>query len=176
METIGGGVMKERIIVIPGKVAAKGRPRFTKAGHTYTPEKTVAYEDLVKLTYMGKYGQDVLEGPLSATIIHCMAPTKTDKAKKSLYEQMLRGDIPPTKKPDLDNVVKSVLDSLNGIAYKDDAQVCELIVSRVYFRCDCLVVTIKECTTAPYYIGRAERDLSSDADRLPFDELEVEDD
>lgn len=163
--------MTERIIVIPGKVAAKGRPRFTRAGHTYTPEKTVAYEDLVKLTYMGKYGQDKMDGPLSALVIHCMTPPKS--ASKKDTAKMLAGEIAPTKKPDLDNVAKTALDALNGIAYSDDSQVCELNVSRVYFKCDCLIVTLKECITSLYYICRAERDLGSDADRLPFDELEV---
>ena len=34
----------------------------------------------------------------------------------------------PMKKPDCDNVVKIVLDSLNKIAYDDDKQVVELTV------------------------------------------------
>ena len=37
-----------------------------------------------------------------------------------------------TKKIDCDNLAKIILDSLNGIAYKDDAQVCELLVSKYY--------------------------------------------
>ncbi|HHL2031183.1 RusA family crossover junction endodeoxyribonuclease [Clostridium perfringens] len=34
----------------------------------------------------------------------------------------------PTKKPDADNIAKIILDSLNGIAYKDDSQIIELMV------------------------------------------------
>lgn len=165
--------MTERIIVIPGKVAAKGRPRFTKAGHTYTPEKTVAYEDLVKLTYMGKYGQDMLEGPLSALIIHCMAPIKSTPKKEAA--RMLAGEVAPTKKPDIDNVAKTALDALNGIAYSDDAQVCELVADRIYYTTDCLIVLLTEHTKAVDYIEVVKRLLKADADRLPFDELEVGD-
>lgn len=33
-----------------------------------------------------------------------------------------------TTKPDIDNVLKAVLDALNGVAYKDDSQVVEVRV------------------------------------------------
>ena len=45
---------------------------------------------------------------------------------------MYRNVIRPTKKPDVDNVAKSILDSLNGMAYKDDSQVVECIVRKWY--------------------------------------------
>lgn len=38
------------------------------------------------------------------------------------------------KKPDVDNLAKIVLDSLNKIAYDDDAQVCRLLVEKRYGR------------------------------------------
>ena len=34
---------------------------------------------------------------------------------------MFKGEMLPTKKPDVDNIIKIILDSLNGLAYKDDA-------------------------------------------------------
>lgn len=37
-----------------------------------------------------------------------------------------------TKKPDLDNLLKAILDGLNGIAYFDDGQVVKLKVEKVY--------------------------------------------
>ena len=45
---------------------------------------------------------------------------------------MRKNMIRPTKKPDSDNVAKAVLDSINGIAYKDDAYVVDLTVSKYY--------------------------------------------
>ena len=45
---------------------------------------------------------------------------------------MLDKVIRPTKKPDVDNITKSILDSLNGIAYKDDSQVTGLEVMKEY--------------------------------------------
>jgi Holliday junction resolvase RusA-like endonuclease len=38
----------------------------------------------------------------------------------------------PTTKPDLDKLVRAVLDALTGVAYKDDSQVCQLDVQKVY--------------------------------------------
>jgi Holliday junction resolvase RusA-like endonuclease len=35
-------------------------------------------------------------------------------------------------RPDIDNVAKAVLDAFNGIVYKDDAQVYELTVKKIY--------------------------------------------
>ena len=45
---------------------------------------------------------------------------------------MLTGQSRPSAKPDIDNVIKAVLDALNGIAYKDDARVVELEARKVY--------------------------------------------
>lgn len=40
---------------------------------------------------------------------------------------MLAGEIRPTKKPDMDNVVKIIADSLNNLAYYDDTQIVEAV-------------------------------------------------
>ena len=44
----------------------------------------------------------------------------------------LIGEIRPTIKPDCDNLAKSILDSLNGLAYQDDRQIIELSVKKFY--------------------------------------------
>lgn len=38
----------------------------------------------------------------------------------------------PDKKPDIDNVLKVVLDALNGVAYEDDKQVVEVRCRKWY--------------------------------------------
>ena len=45
---------------------------------------------------------------------------------------MQQGLILPTKKPDTDNIAKAILDALNGLAYYDDAQICQLEVYKFY--------------------------------------------
>lgn len=115
---------------IPGEPKAKQRPRVTKAGITYTPKKTVEYENWVKQCYIMDHFNLQLGGQLKATIIAYFTIPK-NKSKK-VKEQMIAGEIRPTKKPDLDNIVKIVLDSLNGLAYEDDKQVVELNISKYY--------------------------------------------
>lgn len=38
----------------------------------------------------------------------------------------------PDKKPDIDNILKIVLDGLNGVAYADDKQVIEVRCRKFY--------------------------------------------
>ena len=54
------------------------------------------------------------------------------------------GLINPTKKPDLDNIAKAILDSLNGIAYKDDSQIVSLLISKKYSDRPRVEITLKE--------------------------------
>ena len=56
-------------------------------------------------------------------------PKSTKKADKEL---MLSNQINPTKKPDIDNIVKIILDAMNGIAFKDDTQITKLNVEKTY--------------------------------------------
>jgi Holliday junction resolvase RusA-like endonuclease len=130
---------------ILGEPQGKGRPRFarTKAGViTHTPEQTVIYENLVKLEYQRqcenkRFGDDEMLA-ISIYAFYGM-PKSASKKKKA---QMLEGTIRPTKKPDLDNVLKVIADSLNGIAYKDDSQIVGASVSKFYSEIPRVVVTI----------------------------------
>lgn len=117
-----------------GKPVAKGRPRFRVRGkyvQTYTDENTTSFENLVKLEYENqcdcKYDKD---DPLIVSIIFYLPiPESASKKKKG---QMLNCEILPTKKPDLDNAVKSILDGLNGIAYYDDKQIVKIVTAKLY--------------------------------------------
>lgn len=121
-------------IVIPGVPVGKGRPKFsTFNGHAvaYTPEKTVNYENLVKLAFQ-QSGETAFdrETQLRADIYaYFPIPKSTSKKKR---KEMESGLILPTKKPDTDNIAKAILDALNGLAYYDDAQVVYLQVSKKY--------------------------------------------
>lgn len=139
--------MKAFIISIPGEPKGKGRPRYTKSGHAYTPRDTAVYEQLVRLTFKGKYPQAMpfeKDVPLKVDIFAWFKiPRSASKVKRELMQQ---GYIKPTKKPDTDNIVKIVLDALNGYAYYDDAQVVELTIKKGYAHYDepCVDVMISE--------------------------------
>ena len=57
---------------------------------------------------------------------------------------MLSGEIGYTKKIDADNLAKSILDALNGVAYTDDAQVGLLLVYKAYAETARVEVQLKE--------------------------------
>lgn len=96
-------------IIIPGRPVPKGRPRLGVRGrkaYIYTPPATREYEKLVG--WVAKCsGCRPTEGPVSVSLV-----------------VFCRG------KMDVDNVAKSVLDGLNGVAYEDDDQVVELLVRK----------------------------------------------
>jgi Holliday junction resolvase RusA-like endonuclease len=118
---------------IPGKVQAKQRPRFSKSGIVYTPKETRVYEDFVRVCYRdyaNQYQWEPYDGQLRAEIeVFIQVPKSDSKLNK---QAKIIGEIRPTIKPDCDNLAKSILDSLNGWAYRDDKQVIELSVKKFY--------------------------------------------
>mgnify|MGYP002528393746 CR=1 FL=1 len=122
-------------ITIPGSPIGKGRPKFSTFGgypKAYTPQKTVNYENLVKLSYQQQCNDKPYpkEISLRAEIRAYFAiPKSVSKIKRDM---MLKGQINPTKKPDTDNIAKAILDALNGIAYYDDAQIVALSIVKMY--------------------------------------------
>jgi len=128
-------------ITIPGEPIAKGRPRLGKWG-TYTPLKTVNYENLVKMCYMEQCKEEQLFGELEAEIYAYFTIPKSASKKKS--SDMLQGIIRPVKKPDADNVAKIILDSLNSLAYNDDSQIVKLTIEKFYSNIPRVYVIINE--------------------------------
>ena len=57
----------------------------------------------------------------------------------------------PWKKPDLDNLAKILIDPLNGILFRDDAQICELHLVKQFGPVEEIRVRIwKVCADWPY--------------------------
>jgi Holliday junction resolvase RusA-like endonuclease len=112
----------------------KGRPKFSKIGgfvRTYTPKKTSDYETIVRETAQQAMGQtEPLETP-TAVYLYFRLPIPKSHPKKRVAA-CLNGSERPIKKPDIDNLAKSVLDGLNGTVYKDDGQIVSLHVTKVY--------------------------------------------
>lgn len=120
------------VFTIPGEPVAKGRPKFTKAGHTYTPPKTVAYENLVKLCYKQKYSGKCFSDNAQLSV-EVKAYMSIPKSKPKKWQAEAQEDvIRPTKRPDTDNILKIIQDALNGVAYRDDAQIVESICEKYY--------------------------------------------
>jgi len=129
---------------VPGKVIGKGRPRLNSyTGIVYTPTKTKDYESLVEQYFLLKYPRfKTLEGRIKVSIIAYFSIPKA--TKKSDINEMLENNISPTKKPDIDNIVKAVLDSMNKFAFKDDNQITKLEVEKKYALEDKIYIKIEE--------------------------------
>ena len=120
-----------------GKVQGKARARTfynAKLGRSQsvTPENTVLYENLIKLSFQQAEDKETFfDGEPVAVCIEAYhkIPKSTPKKKA---EEMKRGLIFPTKKPDVDNIAKVICDALNGVAWHDDTQVVSLEVNKFY--------------------------------------------
>ena len=111
----------------------KGRPKFSKIGgfvRTYTPKKTQDFEAYVREAAKQAMTREPLETPL-AVYLYFRLPIPHSYSKKRTTA-CLAGSEKPTKKPDLDNLAKSVLDALNGVIYLDDSQIVSLHMTKVY--------------------------------------------
>jgi Holliday junction resolvase RusA-like endonuclease len=134
------------MFTVYGEPVAKGRPRFAKRGNyvqTYTPVKTKSYEDEVRLLATKAKGSGItLEGSVSVFIyISFSVPQSYSKRKR---EACLSGETKHTKKPDLDNVAKAIIDGMDGIIFKDDSQIINLHVTKVYAEVGKVEVLIRE--------------------------------
>jgi crossover junction endodeoxyribonuclease RusA len=95
---------------ILGEPKTKGRPRFSKHGHAYTPKATREAEKVVADAWATSGGQQ-LNGPV---VMECAFYVGTKRVK------------------DLDNMIKLVQDALNGRAFEDDSQIVRLVGVKVF--------------------------------------------
>ena len=126
------------------KAIGKARPRFSyKMGRMYTPSATQKFEQKVKNAFLEKYTlKELSDKPIKAVIIAEFEPPKSISKKKRL--ELIEEVIDYTKKPDIDNISKIILDALNGIAYKDDNQISKLEVIKRYSYENKIIVKLEE--------------------------------
>lgn len=126
-----------------GEPRGKGRPRATTMRgkvRTYTPVETVNYEAALRMAAQVSMGaRPILEGSLTVDVVAEFAPPASMGKRKAA--QALNGFIRPTKKPDADNIAK-MLDALNGVVWRDDAQITTLTVSKRYAERPALTVAV----------------------------------
>jgi Holliday junction resolvase RusA-like endonuclease len=119
------------VIELAGEPRGKGRPRFARrTGHAYTPAKTASFEACLKHeATLVMAGRPPLEGALRVRVLACFGIPQSWSAKKRIAA--ITGAIRPAKRPDLDNVCK-MLDALNEVVWRDDAQVVEAWIEKYY--------------------------------------------
>lgn len=131
--------------VIPGKPVGKGRPRFSRRGgfaRTFTPEKTVNFEQLVAWSAKQAIGNTpVFAQACEVTIEAQFMPPASWSAKRR--QKASEGFAHHLVAPDADNIAKSVLDGLNGTVWADDKQVVCLTIRKRYGSSDQTKVSIR---------------------------------
>lgn len=111
---------------------AQARPRATRMGkgiRLYDPKKTADFKRRLKLLAKSKHVEP-LQGALSVEIWFYRAVQKSISNKE--HVRRTAGHVRPIKKPDVDNYIKSTLDGLNGILWRDDAQIVDLTTHKFY--------------------------------------------
>lgn len=150
------------MVLVPGEPVGKGRPKASTAGgfvRMYTPAKTADYEEeiraqslmsvggvelfeAVRITkrqtkakdlakaYLAHGGVAPIASPCQLELsVVCAIPASYSKQKRA---KCLSGEIAPTKKPDIDNVLKAVCDAFNGIVWTDDVLCTRVIVEKTF--------------------------------------------
>lgn len=109
--------------VIPGKPHGKGRPRATTVGgraRVYTPKASADYEAEVR-----RFGSPHFEAPIAGPVkLRIVAYFEMPRSWSKRKREEMHGQF-HTQKPDGSNVLKSIEDGLNGVAWADDCQICD---------------------------------------------------
>lgn len=135
--------------VVEADPVGKGRPRAFRVGtgvRMHTPPKTKAYETTIAFAAkLAMRGQPLLSGPVSA-VMRFSLPIPPSWSHRKAQEASL-GLTLPTVVPDLDNLVKAILDACNGVVFEDDKQVVRLCLTKRYAQAGRVAVSFEEIRT-----------------------------
>lgn len=120
----------ERVVsfTVDGKPVPKGRPRVTRYG-TYTPKSTQGFETAVRAAWLECGENPFKDGEALDVMVNAYYPIPSGTAKSKRQKLHLA---PYLKRGDIDNIIKAVLDALNGYAYKDDSAVFSVYGRKIY--------------------------------------------
>lgn len=111
-----------------GRPVPKGRPRVTRHG-TYTPKSTQIFENAVRAAWLECGEKPFEDGEALEVMVNAYFPIPSGTPKRKRDGLHLT---PYLKRGDIDNIIKAVLDALNGYAYKDDSAVFSVYGRKVY--------------------------------------------
>ena len=132
--------MKLDMIRLNIKPFSKERPRVTKNGTYMNPKYTAAKKALAELYKASQYRSIDFKGKaVSVEVMFCFAIPKSWSRKmkaKPDHRRIVK---------DIDNLVGSVMDALNNIAWIDDKDIISIIASKRYsLGGDAIFLSIKE--------------------------------
>lgn len=114
--------------VVPGVPTAQPRVKATTIGgyaRVYTPKTADQYKASVSIACQSASSQPPIDGPVRVEIEFVMP-----RPKAMIWKSRPMPSVHHDNKPDVDNLAKAVLDSLGGIAWRDDSQICMLLLRK----------------------------------------------
>lgn len=130
--------------MVDGDPIGKARPRFShRTGTVYTPGRTMKYEKKIRAAFIASDGKKLPSGCYASISVYAYFGVPKSYSRKKRNE-CLDCVIRPAKKPDIDNILKAVLDALNGFAYDDDRQVVSVTCRKFYAAHGCILIRIRE--------------------------------
>jgi len=115
---------------ISGVPVPKGRPRFTKTGIAYTPAKTRSAEEAFALLATPYKPSELITDPIMLSLYFYMPIPQSASKKKQ--KDMAGFAVKHVGRPDLDNLQKMILDSLEGVFWHNDSQIYQINSNKWY--------------------------------------------
>jgi len=128
------------------KPMAKQSFRTTRTGNKYLDASVIKYRKAIRnmaIAQMRNQKAERIEGAVNMNIIYAFRRPKS-LSKKERNEIDGGKTVPKTTKPDIDNLVKAILDALNGIVWQDDAQVTQINIQKIWSAKDQIEIEIWE--------------------------------
>ena len=128
------------------KPMAKQSFRTTRSGQKYLDPSVIKYRKAIRnmaILQMQKQKAEKIEGAVNMNIIYAFRRPQS-LSKKERNEIDNGKIVPKTTKPDIDNLTKAILDALNGIVWKDDAQVAQINIQKIWSAKDQIEIEIWE--------------------------------
>jgi len=113
-------------ITVPGEPVPQSRPRVTRNGGVYYHRRIVLYRNSVAQAARAA-AVPLRNGPLSLSIEFVFIRPKNHRLKSGALS---KNATPRPTRSDVDNLAKGIFDALEGYAFQNDAQVCELFVRK----------------------------------------------
>ena len=133
-------------ITIEGTARPQGSKRHVGGGRMIESSKHVAaWREWVRLKAsqaMTESREEILSGPLAISILFLF-----DRPKKHSTTKGLRPEAPNyhTSKPDVDKLLRAVLDAMTGVVFTDDSQVASVSCLKKYGRAAMTEIEITKC-------------------------------
>jgi Holliday junction resolvase RusA-like endonuclease len=131
-----------------GRPQSKGSKRLvhTKTGKTQmfdTNRKAADWQAAVSAAAGAEYSGELLDGPVCVNVA-CVFARPKSHYRTGRNAHLRRDDAPErhAQKPDIDKVLRALLDGLTGIVWRDDSQVAEVYAAKCWGDQDSTNVTI----------------------------------